>query len=249
MTRIIHEGYEERNGFMADKQQPVTLVELLRALEKSKDLRSLARGCGLSVRELRRRLARWRCELRDEVDAAGAGTSPAGVSHASPSGKSQGPGPTPDWPELTLASQVATNPLPRKGSQVLEIWTDGASKGNPGSASIGIVFGQSGGELLCSHCEVIGRATNNVAEYRAAVRALEFCQQWKVKRICMNVDSELIARQLTGVYRVKSPDLRPLYQQVVYLTRGFKSFRIRHVPREQNRFADHLANLAFSRHK
>ena len=224
----------------------MNLLDLLRALEKSRDLRSVARECGLSVRELRRRLSLWRKELESELSQSETGSAEGSrgtsrtLSSAKKTKKSQD-----TWPELTPADQITSNPLPRKGSRVLEIWTDGASKGNPGPASIGIVFGQRNGELLCSHAEVIGRATNNVAEYRAVVRALEFCARWKIKRVVLNLDSELIARQLTGVYRVKSPDLRPLYQQVIHLMRECKYFRIRHIPRDANRHADHLANRAF----
>lgn len=137
-----------------------------------------------------------------------------------------------------------TSPLPARGSQVLEIWTDGASRGNPGPAAIGIVFSRRGGTPLCAHAETIGIATNNVAEYTAVLRALEFARSWGAAQVDLYLDSELIARQLTGVYRVKSLDLRPLHQQVVHLARELAAFRVRHVARERNRLADRLANLA-----
>ncbi|MBK6735973.1 MAG: ribonuclease HI family protein [bacterium] len=127
---------------------------------------------------------------------------------------------------------------------MLEIFTDGASRGNPGPAAIGIVFRRKDGEALAQHREAIGRATNNVAEYRAVVTALEFCQKWGIKRVHLKMDSELIARQLLGVYRVKSPELRPLYQQVVFITRGLAEFEVTHLRREQNAHADALANQA-----
>jgi ribonuclease HI len=227
--------------------KPMNLLDLLRALEKSRDLRSVARECGLSVRELRRRLALWRKELEIELSQSSPALGKDSRGTSRPSGSEQKSKPSREtWPELTPADQINGSPLPKKGSRVLEIWTDGASKGNPGPAAIGIVFGQRNGELLCSHAEVIGRATNNVAEYHAVVRALEHCARWKIKRVVLHLDSELIARQLTGVYRVKSPDLRPLYQRVTHLMRDLKSFRIRHIPRENNRHADFLANQAFS---
>ena len=232
---------------MKDQNAPTTLVDLLSTLEKSDDLRSLARQCGLTVRELRRRLARWRKELQVEMDngsQSGAKSRDARLP-GRPSRSTSESGET--WPELTAAAECSHSPLPRKGKQIMEIWTDGASKGNPGPAALGIVFGQLGGELLCVHGEAIGRATNNVAEYRAVVRALEFCAQWRIKKVNLNLDSELIARQLNGAYRVKSPDLRPLYQQVVHLSRNLATFRVRHIPRQKNRFADHLANLALKR--
>ena len=87
-------------------------------------------------------------------------------------------------------------------------------------------------------------ATNNVAEYRAVVAALEHCQRWQVKRVHLYMDSELIVRQLHGVYRVKSPDLRPLFQQASFLAKGLKEFKVKHVKRALNAHADALANKA-----
>ncbi|MFN2370777.1 MAG: ribonuclease HI family protein [Candidatus Krumholzibacteriia bacterium] len=222
---------------MNDAAHPETLADLLRTLERSNDLRTLARECGLSVRELRRRLAIWRREVQaDDEEAPGrAVPAPAPVpAAAAPAG---------DWPDLPAAATVAADPLPDPDA-VLEIHTDGASRGNPGPAAVGIVFGVRGGPALCVHSEAIGRATNNVAEYRAAVIALEHCRRWGVRRVHLVMDSELIVRQLHGAYRVKSPDLRPLYQQVVFLSRGLQEFRVRHVKREHNAHADAVANRA-----
>ncbi|RKZ15493.1 hypothetical protein DRQ50_07425 [bacterium] len=220
---------------MDDK--PDNLVELLRTLERTSDLRSLARDCGLSVRELRRRLAIWRRELvATDEDEPGVRPAPrSGSRGGSGDGK---------WPDLPAANDLETSPLPKSGSRVLLIHTDGASRGNPGPASIGVVFAQLDGPDLCVHSEAIGRATNNVAEYRAVVAALEHCCRWRIKRVRLRMDSELIVRQLGGTYRVKSPDLRPLYQQVVFLSRDLQEFQVSHVRREANAHADHQANLA-----
>jgi len=229
---------------------PETLTDLLRTLERSSDLRALARECGLSVRELRRRLAIWRRELLEEGDEAAPGAEPAKAPRAPRQGRrtAEGDGDGgPEWPELPLAADLAASPLPAKGRPVLEVFTDGASRGNPGPAAIGIVFRARGGEALACHSEAIGRATNNVAEYRAVVAALEHCQRWGVKRVHLKMDSELIVRQLNGSYRVKSPDLRPLYQQVVFLSRDLQDFRVSHVKRAQNGHADALANRALDR--
>lgn len=219
---------------------PTTLADLLRTLEQSHDLRSLARECGLSVRELRRRLAIWRSEIAGPQPVAGAR---AGDQEPRPAPPRQ----RPEWPELTDAATLANSPLPATGSKVLEVYTDGASKGNPGPAAVGVVFRQKGGPALCGLSRAIGRATNNVAEYRAVIAALECAERWRVERVHLFVDSELIARQLTGAYRVKSPDLSPLYQQVVHLARRLRTFQVRHVKRERNAHADHLANLALVR--
>jgi ribonuclease HI len=216
---------------MSDTKSPETLTDLLRTLERSQDLRPLARECGLSLRELRRRLARWRREL---------GTEPS----APRSTPARGGGKAASFPELTAAAEIAECPLPDSGSPVLEIFTDGASRGNPGPAAVGVLFRQKDGPELCSHREAIGKATNNQAEYRAVLAALEHCRRWGVGKVHLFLDSELVARQLAGTYRVKSQDLQPLYQQVMHLARGLREFRIRHVPRAKNAHADHLANQA-----
>jgi len=227
-------------------RKPETLTQLLKTLERSGDLRSLARECGLSVRELRRRLSIWRRELADdeaqdlEADSAAESTQKdrnrLETAQNSPASD--------QWPELPAAATLADSPLPARGKPILEVFTDGASRGNPGPASIGVVFKLKDGENLAEHCETIGRATNNVAEYRAVVAALEHCQRWRIKRVHLNMDSELIVRQLHGTYRVKSQDLRPLYQQVVFLSKGLDEFRIRHIKRDLNGHADALANRA-----
>jgi len=233
---------------------PQTLTDLLRTIERSGDLRTLARECGLSVRELRRRLAIWRRELQaehepDELEAdTGLPAEPAPPPQPERA-EEEALRPVGDigdgkWPELPAAAALERSPLPVRGRGVLEIYTDGASRGNPGPAAIGILFRRKGGEDLAEHHEAIGRATNNVAEYRAVVTALEICQRWGARRVHLKMDSELIVKQLLGIYRVKSPELRPLYQQVVFISRGMAEFQVTHVRREQNAHADALANRA-----
>lgn len=224
---------------MSNINQPETLTELLRTLERGVDLRSLARECGLSVRELRRRLSIWRREILDaDAGPAEAPARETGKRRPAPKASAR------DWPELPSAEEMAGNPLPQKGSQVLEIYTDGASRGNPGPAAVGVVFRQKNGPELCEYHEAIGPCTNNVAEYHAVLAGLGYCSRWSAKKVHLYMDSELIVRQLKGIYQVKSPDLRPLYQQVVVLTRGLKEFEVRHVPRIKNAHADALANRA-----
>ncbi len=215
---------------MNSSGKPESLAELLLAMEKSDNLRSLARECGLTTGDLRRRLRQWRRDL----DAPNAVPEPKA---AKPSGDE-------DWMDLPWAADIEQSPLPAKGSRVIEIWTDGASRGNPGPAALGVLFAQHDGPHLCVHCEAIGKATNNVAEYRAVLRAMELVDGWKVKKIVLNLDSELVARQLTGQYRVKSQDLLPFYRQIIQLSRRLSSFEVRHVRRERNGVADGLANAA-----
>jgi ribonuclease HI len=228
---------------MAEQRGPVTLRDLLQALARSRDLRSLARECGLTVTELRRRLEDWRQELGEEQNAAAAATA---AERASPAAAGPAVTARERFPELKPATSLTASPLPAKGRQVLEAWTDGASRGNPGPAAIGIVFRQEGGEPLCAHAEAIGRATNNVAEYRAVIRALEFCKEWGISRLHLYLDSELIARQLAGRYQVRSQLLQPLYRRARHLACDLREFRVRHVARERNSHADHMANLALA---
>lgn len=212
-------------------QSPETLDDLLKTLEKSDNLRQLARECGFTPRDLKKRLRQWRKELEIEDDP-----SPA---------KARTRREVPDEPPaLVAAADLDESPLPAAGDQVLEVWTDGASRGNPGPAAIGVVFGQRGGEMLCAHGETIGKTTNNVAEYQAVLRALRFARAWGVKQVAINLDSELVARQITGQYRVKSLDLMPFYRQIISLMRVFDRVDIRHVRRENNVLADRYANLA-----
>ncbi len=225
---------------MASKQQPETLTDLLKTLERGADLRSLARDCGLSVRELRRRLAIWRKSI-DAEDVRGGKSQIKPVAAAAKESKKAG---GVEALDVTAAADLPTNPMPAKGSPVMEIFTDGASRGNPGPAAIGIVFRQKGGPALAAHSEAIGITTNNMAEYQAVVCALEHCLRWGVGKVHLFMDSELIVRQLTGVYRVKSPDLRPLYQQVVFSTRKIPEFKVTHIKRALNAEADALANKA-----
>jgi ribonuclease HI len=234
----------------SDAKVPETLPDLLRTLERSRDLRALARECGLTVRELRRRLSTWRRDLG--VEAAAAAQSAAEAVDGAPPPLPPAPvvPPAPPapraskFPELPAAADLTDSPLPAKGAQVLEVYTDGASRGNPGPAAIGVVVRQKEGPALCAHGEAIGPATNNVAEYRAVLAALQLCHRWNAPRVHLFVDSELVARQLTGVYRVKSPDLLPLFQQVQHLARQLREFQVQHIPRERNAHADHVANLA-----
>ena len=123
----------------------------------------------------------------------------------------------------------------------LTLFIDGASKGNPGHAGIGIRI-EADGEVLKEYCEYIGCTTNNVAEYRALIKGLEIAAQFKANRVTVFSDSELVVRQMNGTYKVKSGGLLPLYQIAQMQSRNFDGFQIKHVRREQNKEADQLAN-------
>jgi ribonuclease HI len=128
----------------------------------------------------------------------------------------------------------------------LIIYTDGASSGNPGPASIGVVVQDGQGRVISRISRRIGHATNNQAEYRAVIAALEEAVRLGAGEVGIKSDSELVVKQLKGRYRVKKATLRPLFQKVVQLIGSLEAFTITHVPREQNKEADRLANKALS---
>jgi ribonuclease HI len=126
----------------------------------------------------------------------------------------------------------------------LVIHVDGGSRGNPGPAAIGVVVSDSEGAVLEEVGERIGVATNNVAEYRALLKGLERAAALGASEIELVNDSELVARQITGAYKVKHPAMKPLYAEAVAALRQFERSRIQSVPRAQNARADELVNLA-----
>ena len=127
----------------------------------------------------------------------------------------------------------------------LLIHTDGAARGNPGPAGAGAILRDaSSGAVLAEIAEGLGRATNNVAEWTAVRLALEEARRLGATRVDLRMDSELVARQITGIYRVKHPDLKPIHAAVMALLRGFEGYTIGHVPRELNKDADRLSNVA-----
>jgi len=121
---------------------------------------------------------------------------------------------------------------------------DGASRGNPGPAAYAVVMESSDGSKLVGFSEYLGETTNNFAEYQALLAALEYALSNHYMRIHVQTDSELVARQIEGVYKVKSPGLKPLQERAHQMIARLESFSIQHVPREKNHQADQLANQA-----
>ncbi len=124
------------------------------------------------------------------------------------------------------------------------IHTDGASKGNPGEAGIGIVITINGKTYEIS--KYIGRTTNNVAEYKALTIALKETRELKADIVEIYMDSELIVKQIMGIYKVKTEHLYPLYSEVRNLLSEFRDYTIQHIPRKENKRADSLANKAIT---
>lgn len=121
---------------------------------------------------------------------------------------------------------------------------DGGSRGNPGAAAWAVAVVDEDGRMVEGEAAGIGTATNNVAEYHALIAALEMAASRDVDEVEVRADSELIVRQMNGIYRVRHPDLIPLHARAATLARRFRAFRIVHVPRAKNRDADRLVNRA-----
>ncbi|HOW42930.1 MAG TPA: ribonuclease HI family protein [Candidatus Omnitrophota bacterium] len=125
----------------------------------------------------------------------------------------------------------------------LDIYIDGASKGNPGPSGIGVIILKDG-QSIRTISRYIGTATNNIAEYSALIAALEESLLLKAEQLTIKSDSELLCRQLNRQYKVKSEHIRGLFEQATRLISGFKHVSVCHIPREENAGADKLATRA-----
>ena len=124
------------------------------------------------------------------------------------------------------------------------IYSDGAARGNPGPAGAGAVLQGEDGHVIVELCRYLGEATNNQAEYQALLLALEEAKTIGADKLTIFADSELMVKQIMGEYRVKNDGLKPLFAEAQKLLRDFADYTIEHVPRDENRHADRLANLA-----
>ncbi len=124
------------------------------------------------------------------------------------------------------------------------IYSDGACRGNPGPSGAGAVLTGSDGRVIVEVCKYLGEMTNNQAEYRALMLALEEARSIGAQSVSIFADSELMVKQVRGEYKVKNEGIRPLFAEIQKLLRGFGGYTIEHVPRERNKQADRLANLA-----
>jgi ribonuclease HI len=126
----------------------------------------------------------------------------------------------------------------------LTVNVDGGARGNPGPAAVGVVLRDGGGTVVASLGEAIGRATNNVAEYRALLRGIELAREHGATELELIGDSELVVRQVEGRYKVKDATMRRLHGEVKEALAGFEGWSIHHVRRSQNADADRLVNEA-----
>jgi ribonuclease HI/probable phosphoglycerate mutase len=126
----------------------------------------------------------------------------------------------------------------------LNLFTDGACRGNPGRAGAGIVLTNRNGEVIIASCRYLGLCTNNIAEYKALIIGLEEALKRRCKRINIYLDSELLVKQINGAYRVKNENLKMLMKEIRGLLYFFENYSVEHIPRNKNTTADRLANKA-----
>lgn len=130
-------------------------------------------------------------------------------------------------------------------SKRLTIYADGGSRGNPGPAGIGVVILDDKKKLKELY-RYIGETTNNNAEYNALICGLEEAKAMGASDVLVNLDSELVVKQLNGEYRVKNQEIRPLFEEAIAVLKKFRSFEIRHIDRSENKEADKLVNKAIN---
>jgi len=128
--------------------------------------------------------------------------------------------------------------------EILTAYTDGGARGNPGPAAIGVVLLDEKGQVVAEVSKYIGQATNNVAEYLAVVYALQEALYRKASKVVINTDSQLVAKQIMGKYKVKDQNLLKFRDLILNLFRGFDKVEVREIPREENDKADGLVNRA-----
>ncbi|HZU12980.1 MAG TPA: ribonuclease HI family protein [Chloroflexota bacterium] len=126
----------------------------------------------------------------------------------------------------------------------LLIETDGAARGNPGLAGAGVIIKDGQGHVLETIGRFLGVSTNNQAEYRALIIGLEAAERYHPEDVTVQMDSELVVKQMNGQYKVKHPEMIPLYSEAVEHAARLPRVTIRYVPRERNRGADEVANVA-----
>ena len=129
-------------------------------------------------------------------------------------------------------------------SKSINIFIDGASRGNPGPSGIGVVFYDEQNNIVKKLFKFIGNATNNVAEYSALIYAMQEALIDRYEEVRIKSDSELLTKQLTGEYKVKNDNLRPYYDLFQHISRGFNKIEVISIGRECNSLADKLANKA-----
>ncbi|MBN1206918.1 MAG: ribonuclease HI family protein [Myxococcaceae bacterium] len=193
-----------------------TEADILRHIAREEPLTATVRAFRGLTRE---RLGQLLEEAAERLSGSSAGSRPRAAAAAS--------------------AQELRGSVPR-----LRLYSDGAARGNPGPSGAGAVLIEPGGQVVARLGKYLGHQTNNYAEYMGLLLGLKHAKALGAKEIEVFADSELLIRQLGGRYQVKSPSLRPLYEEAVKLLNDFSRVKLVHVPREMNAAADEMSNRA-----
>ena len=148
-------------------------------------------------------------------------------------------------PRSSASSNLFSAPKPAVPAHTAHV--DGGARGNPGPSGYGVAIQDAAGNPVAELSEYLGHHTNNYAEYQGLIAALRYAADKQLKALKVVSDSELMVRQMKGIYKVRHPELRKLYDEAQGLVRRLEHFEIRHAMREQNQIADRLANQAMDR--
>ena len=146
-----------------------------------------------------------------------------------------------DDPAISEKEIAGTSSI-KKEADLIVVNVDGASKGNPGESGIGVAIFDKDSILINEACDYLGVATNNIAEYKALILGIKLSTKYNAKRVLFKADSELMVKQIKGEYRVKNAQLKLLFTEAQSLLKKLPNWKIMHVPREENKEADLLAN-------
>lgn len=225
-----------------DKALATRLAAVLKLVVRGKTLPVAAAEAGVGaheieriVKELERELwARVRADDDESVDPHTRATAPV---KPAPKKKPRRTGVAPTLPKL-----APRGAKPAQAGLALIAYADGGSRGNPGEAACAALITTADNEELLRRAKRLGKTTNNVAEYEAVLLALDLCKELGASHVTLRVDSELVARQIEGRYKVKNPDLMQLHHRVLLRKRTFESLQMEHIPRKENAAADAMVN-------
>ncbi len=152
--------------------------------------------------------------------------------------------------DLTISEkEIAGTSSIKKEVDLIVVNVDGASRGNPGESGIGVAVFDKDSNLINEACDYLGVATNNIAEYKALILGVKLSIKYNAKKILFKSDSELMVKQIKGEYKVKNAQLKLLYTEVQSLLKKLPNWKIMHVPREENKEADLLANKGVEKNR
>lgn len=228
-----------------DRALATRLATVLKLVMHGKTLPVAAAEAGVSAHEIDRIMKALERELwnraRDESDEGEIDPYTAATAPAKPAPKHKAPKKSaPVERTLPKLEPRATNAA--KAGLALIAYADGGSRGNPGEAACAAFITTDDGHELLRRAKRLGKTTNNVAEYEAVLLALDLCKELGAAHVTLRVDSELVARQIEGQYKVRHPDLMQLHHRVILRKRTFEHLSVEHIPRKKNEVADAMVN-------